>query len=266
MLQAMAKSDAASDAEAAPNEEENQPPSEAAGDAPSAGTGDVARLAPLKGVWDCAYIEKGVYNGRKGWKCKWCGCIFHPPHASRVLYHVLCIMNQGIAICSAVIFPAYYKRYEDFFKMKINRAEARKRGHMEVARSIVNQQNATAAALLEQRGPTPPPPPAAQSLPGTDIVVNLAESPAMSSVSNKSSAANNALGFSVLPKRKHSRLLNGKAVDNQPAIDAALDRARPGNVGVANNQKLEMAIADLFHSKNISDWIVESPRFCLVLK
>ena len=51
-----------------------------------------------------------------------------------------------------------------------------------------------------------------------------------------------------------------------PSVDAALDRARGGDIRVTNNAKLEMAIADLFHAENISDLIVEKPCFHLVLK
>ena len=65
------------------------------------------KMAALKSVWDCKYINKGIFNGRKGWKCAWCGCVFHLKHASRVLYHVLGITGHGVAVCQATIVAAY---------------------------------------------------------------------------------------------------------------------------------------------------------------
>ena len=110
------------------------------------------------------------------------------------------------------------------------------------------------------------------TLPDSPDVSTVTTSALVSSTSNSTSnsTSSNALGFAVLPRRKHARLLNGRREDNQPSVEAALIRAHsrthPSDIRVSNNSKLEMAIADLFHAENISDMIVERPRFQLVLK
>ena len=49
---------------------------------------------------------------------------------------------------------------------------------------------------------------------------------------------------------------------NQPLIDAAVQKLyTQGDIRVANNPRLEMAIADLWHCQNFSDHAVDSARF-----
>ena len=236
---------------------------------------DTAKMAALKNVWECTYINKGIFNGRKGWKCAWCGCVFHPEHASRVLYHVLGITGHGVAVCQATILAVYMERYRDLFTRKLGRARARKRAADDIAFSIVQGQNSAAASLDSKRASRPraQPKPAMEviTLPDSPDVSTVTTSALVSSTSNSTSnsTSSNALGFAVLPRRKHARLLNGRREDNQPSVEAALIRAHSrthSDIRVSNNSKLEMAIADLFHAENISDMIVERPRFQLVLK
>ena len=54
---------------------------------------------------------------------------------------------------------------------------------------------------------------------------------------------------------------------NQPSIDSAVQKLyTQGDIRVANNSRLGMAIADLWHCHNFSDLAVESARFKLVIK
>jgi len=71
-------------------------------------------LPPLKTIFDCDMIEKGVVindNDKVGWRCLWCGNNFFPVHATRALFHVLKMKQGGIAICNGVVDEAHLQRY-----------------------------------------------------------------------------------------------------------------------------------------------------------
>ena len=50
----------------------------------------------------------------------------------------------------------------------------------------------------------------------------------------------------------------------QPSISASIQNI--GDFWKSNNATLEMAIAELFHSENIADAVVESPRFAHLVR
>ena len=50
----------------------------------------------------------------------------------------------------------------------------------------------------------------------------------------------------------------------QPSISASIQNM--GDIRKSNNATLEMAIADFFHSENIADAVVESPRFARLVR
>ena len=82
--------------------------------AAAAGLGADALLPPLKTIFDCDMIQKGVVvndNDKVGWHCLWCGNNFFPVHATRALFHVLKIKQGGIAICSGEVDEAHLQRY-----------------------------------------------------------------------------------------------------------------------------------------------------------
>ena len=101
----------------------------------------------MKSVWDCDYTHKGIYKKRKGWKRKWCGCIFYPKHAPCVLYHLLGVPGHGIAVFQATILAPFMAWYMELFCRK----KARKRAADESASSVAQGQTEAAAGFGSKR-------------------------------------------------------------------------------------------------------------------
>jgi len=66
-------------------------------------TSDRASVSKLNHIWDAYHIEDTIIDGVAGWMCKWCGKPFKKKHGTRVLWHLLKIKGQGIAVCLAII-------------------------------------------------------------------------------------------------------------------------------------------------------------------
>ena len=63
------------------------------------GEGEEVCLPAISTVWECAYINYKVVNGKDGWECQWCGLSFKPRHATRAMRHGLKLKGGDIAIC-----------------------------------------------------------------------------------------------------------------------------------------------------------------------
>ncbi len=113
---------------------------------------------------------------------------------------------------------------------------------------ILQLQQTAIAALARKKGEKPTP------------VIHI--DTAANNEATTSTYSSNALGFPVSNKKR--KVCIG-ALDNQPSIEVSMSRVQK-DVNFSNNTSLEMAIADLFHCKNMSDLIANSFRFALVLR
>ena len=196
---------------------------------------------PLSSVFDCAY----VHQTPSGWECRWCGKSFSGKHATRALNHVLKVSKNDVGVCSAAIPDMYLKRYEALSLLLLQRSAARKRSREEKNDAVAISQDASVATLLAQRGITVSLPPIRQ---------NSGTQPSLFSVNDGASVT------SSQSKRKSPFSLPSM----QPSISASIQNMR--DIRRSNNATLEMAIADFFHSENIADSVVESPRFARLVR
>ena len=206
-------------------------------------------LPPLKSVFDCGY----VHQTQSGWECMWCGKSFVGRHSTRALRHVMKMTKNDVGVCSAAIPDKYLKRYEALFRCLSQRSAAQKRSHEEKHDSVAVSQDASVATLLAKRGIMVSLPPIPQSL-GTK------SSFASFSVNDGASVTSSSSKTSSYPKRKSPFPLPSM----QPSISASIQNM--GDIRKSNNATLEMAIADFFHSENIPDAVVDSPRFARLVR
>ena len=87
------------------------------------GEGEEVCLPAISTVWECAYINYKVVNGKEGWECQWCGLSFKPRHATRAMRHVLKLKGGDIAICKAGISVSYRDRYQALYDRQVGRGE-----------------------------------------------------------------------------------------------------------------------------------------------
>ena len=201
-------------------------------------------LPPLKSVFDCGYVNLT----QSGWECMWCGKSFVGRHSTRALHHVMKMTKNDVGVCSAAIPDKYLKRYNALFLCLSKRSAARKRSHDEKHDSVAVSQDASVATLLAKRGvmvSLPPIPPSA----GTNSTFSVL------SVNDGASVTSSYSKTPSYSKRKSPFPLPSM----QPSISASMQNM--GDIRKSNNATLEMAIADFFHSENIADAVVESPRF-----
>jgi len=203
---------------------------------------DDEELPPLEHIWDCPYIVK---NSPTGWKCLWCSNVFVPVHATRALYHVNRIKGGGIKPCKASIPANYLARYQAMRDDGSNKADSKKRG-VEVVDEIVKmQQNSSVATLLEGKR-------RCGSLSSSSSKPHLKTPPELSS----SAPSKNFFGISISSSAP-SKNFFGRSI--QPSISAGINHQT--DIRQVNNTIAQMAIADFFHCENISDVVVETPRF-----
>jgi hypothetical protein len=188
---------------------------------------DAEQLPPLQRIWDCPYIEKNP----TGWKCLWCSDVFVPVHATRALYHVIRFKGGGIKPCKASIPAHYSARYQAMRDDGSSKSDSKKRGVEVVDDIVMMQQNASVATLLAGKRQC-------GSISSNSSKPHLKTSHQVSS----SAASKNFFGTSI-----------------QPSISAGIHHQT--DIRQVNNTIAQMAIADLFHCENISDLVVETPRF-----
>ena len=199
-------------------------------------------LPPLKTVFDCPYVKLTL----TGWECGWCGKSFLGKHSTRALNHVMKMAKNDVGVCQAVIPDNYLQRYQALSLLLSQRSSARKRSHEEKHDSVAISQDASVATLLAQRGVMVSLPPIRQ---------NFGTQP-----SSAFSVNDGASVTSSYSKRKSPFALPSM----QPSISASIQNM--GDIRKSNNATLEMAIADFFHSENIADAVVESPRFARLVR
>ena len=199
-------------------------------------------LPPIKSVFDCTFVQQT----QSGWECRWCGKTFLGKHSTRALKHVMKMAKNDVGVCQAVIPNNYLQRYQALSLLLSQRSAARKRSHEEKHDSVAISQDASVATLLAQRGVMVSLPPIRQ---------NFGTQP-----SSAFSVNDGASVTSSYFKRKSPFTLPSM----QPSISASIQNM--GDIRKSNNATLEMAIADFFHSENIADAVVESPRFARLVR
>jgi len=197
-------------------------------------------LPPLGSVFDCAYINQTPF----GWECTWCGKSFVGKHSTRALRHVMKKAKNNVGVCRGTIPDKYLERYEALCLMLSQRSDARKRSHEEKHDSVAVSQDSSVATMLAQRG----------------VMVSYPSIPTKPSFQAFSVNDGASVTSSFSSKRKSPFHLPSM----QPSISASIQNM--GDIRKSNNATLEMAIADFFHSENIADAIVESPRFARLIR
>ncbi len=157
--------------------------------------------------------------------------MFVPVHATRALFHVLRLRGGGIKPYKAAIPVNYLAQYQALKDKGESQADSKKRS-VEVVDGIVEAQQSASVATLLTRHSAAMSQPAGAHQGGT--VISFPCSMSCHKVSSSSV-------FSL-----------------QPSIFAGIQH----QTGIRKVNKLaQMAIADFFHCENISDMVVESPRF-----
>ena len=161
--------------------------------------------------------------------------------------------KNDVGVCSAAIPEKYLKQYNALFLCLSKRSAAQKRSHYAKHDSVAVSQDASVATLLAKRGvmvSLPPIPPSA----GTKSTFSIL------SVNDGASVTSSYSKTPSYSKRKSPFPLPSM----QPSISASMQNM--GDIWKRNNATLEMAIADFFHSENIADAVVESPRFARLVR
>jgi hypothetical protein len=206
-------------------------------------------LPPLKSVFQCAYVNQT----QSGWECTWCGKSFVGRHSTRALHHVMKMTRNDVGVCSAAIPENYLKRYKALFQSLSQRSAARKRSHEENHDSVAISQDASVASLLAKRGIMVSLP----SIPQSTGTKSLLASFSVHDGASVASSSSRTLSYTQRKSPFHFPSM-------QPSISASIQNM--GDIRKSNNATLEMAIADFFHSENITDAVVESPRFARLVR
>ena len=166
------------------------------------------------------------------------------------VHNDMTVEGHGIKGCKAIIPEWAAELYRDLYNHKVDKAQVRGLQKAAMIVHIVERQHSAVAAVASKRREQPIP------------VINIIDTPP-DSVSSVSSYSYNALGFPAVKKKRQRICLGG--LENQPSIEASMRRVQH-DINFSNNTRLEMAIADLFHCKNISDLIADSPRLAIVIR
>jgi len=98
-----------------------------------------ASMPPLKRIFDCEKLIRGVNTNGPYWECKHCNNIYAGINATKALCHVLKIKGtQNVAACKEDIPVMYLHCYEDLYSRQHRGKEAK-------AEEIVARSNMTAA-------------------------------------------------------------------------------------------------------------------------
>jgi len=121
-----------------------------------------ASMPPLKRIFDCEKLIRGVNTNGPYWECKHCNNIYAGINATKALCHVLKIKGtQNVAACKEEIPLIYLQRYEDLYSWQHRGKEAK--AEAIVARSNKNaarQEKIMASSKPLRKNslsPTPPP-------------------------------------------------------------------------------------------------------------
>ena len=146
---------------------------------------------------------------------------------------------MGIAVCKAAIPEANRQLYQALYDCTNKKGIAMKRGRHNVIDIIVERQGRSVRGRVEN---------SPASIPST---IDL---------------CGESVHSTIYPTQT-SVVRTNNSLRNQPLIDSAVQKLyTQGDIRVANNSRLEMAIADLWHCENVLDLAVESARFELVIK
>jgi hypothetical protein len=137
-------------------------------------------------------------------------------------------------VCKAVISPNYLLRYEALYHALTNSKEARKRHNEFVMDNVVTDQISAVGTMLDRQ--------ALLHVPHASIASGTCSS-------NSSSIGSNG----------HPATYSSTKRSFQPSISTSFQNQR--DICKCHNATLEFAIADLFHTENIPDRVVESARF-----
>ena len=190
---------------------------------------------PILSIWEDNYA---VPNLDDSWLCLRCNTRFTPKHATRATAHFAKVKNLGIKICPAIIPTPEATCYKELYHLILSKANAEKCGAAALLTSASERQEEATVSMLQKKLKTPVP-----------MFAAAAFSPSDSAVSSCVKSASSS------PRRYLQSSLNG-----------LVDKMKQSDIRTTINCHLKMSIADLCHSKNLSDRIVESPRFQLVLQ
>ena len=207
-------------------------------------TSDRASVSKLNHIWDAYHIEDTIIDGVAGWMCKWCGKPFKRKHGTRVLWHLLKIKGQGIAVCLAIIPQDYITLYQELYNRNVGRAHARVQFKADNEAFVVDRQQDAVASMTAK-----------------------CAAKASGCAHSSSRRTSNSLGFELSASKKR-RVRLGFQPDKvaQSSIETAVNRLVQTDINAVNNTSLEMAIADFFHCEAVPDRAADSTRFRLVIK
>ena len=137
-------------------------------------------------------------------------------------------------MCKAVIPPNYLLQYEALYHASTNSKEARKRHNEFVMDNVVTDQSSAVGTLVDRWG--------------------LLHVPHSSIASGTYSGNSSSIG-----SNGHPATFSSNKRSFQPSISTSFQNQR--DICKCHNATLEFAIADLFHTENIPDRVVESARF-----
>ncbi len=165
----------------------------------------------------------------------WCDQSFPRLHATRALAHLLRRKKCDIQVCKAVILPNYLLQYEALYHASTNSKEVRKHHNEFVMDNVVTDQSSAVGTMLDCWG-----------------LLHVLMHASIASVtysSNSSSIGSNGHPVISSPTKRSFK----------PSISASFQNQR--DICKCHNATLEFVIADLFHTENIPDRVVESARF-----
>ena len=211
--------------------------------------------ANLKSIWDCPKINKvstPLENGKlqAGWRCEWCQTgdqMFKTAHATKALAHVLGLPKCDIRACRGVISESYMILYRDLYQRTA--LAAKERNH--TSRGIDDRGN---QRLLNQQM-------------SASAFVNLADEDdgeggnedARKRPANVSSISSNSL----LPS-KFARGTPRRPRGSPPQRQQMKLCGRDLNNPIAN-QRMDIAVADFFHSNCLPFSLTRCPKFIKVI-
>ena len=216
--------------------------------------GEETTLLPLTSIFHCPFIEESTnsQNGKMGWLCKWSGKKFLLRHQSWAICHVLKIKLGDIAICNVPIPKKYEDRYRALYVRSKEQMRSKKRSRAEIDYALAIKQTIAIANLLGKCGIA-----VSGGTTGSSPSMSIHSFPSVQS----SLAANGGLGAShssIALYTRGSKTSTLFALSSQSSISVSI---RNMDIRKSHNAIVEIAIADFFHCENISDAVVELPRF-----
>ena len=196
-------------------------------------------------IWDCEKLSKYTdKDGKKRWRCCWCGKSFGGWNATKAIAHVLRNTGQEISLCKARVSP----EYRDLYVALSNRISKKRQSQLLFHNTIdmtIDHKNNETAAMLESKRRKPSPglstldssrPSAAGLLSAPASVSNVPQVPSI-------------LSFDINRSQEKTQVQLRLTDGPNPMADS----------------KLTMAIADFIHSYGLNFSLAQKPKFRKIL-